>query len=254
MPRAKLSNVSFKQLIAELERRKGRLADLLARREAIRKAVAEHDAINREIEELQTFGLSADVEQTPVVLVRRGRPPGKRGPKPGRKPGAKRATGKPLAEYMRETLAAASKGLSIREIEAKVLAAGYPTRADSLYKPITAVLGKGGFKKVSRGVYALKGATAALAKAAAVAAKAKAPAAPKAKRGRKRGQFTQTAEQFVTDFLNTGGPMTSTAINAAWKKAGRAGDANVTLSKMTKAKKLKREKLKEGKGSTYTAA
>jgi hypothetical protein len=248
MPRAKLSNVSLKQLVGELKRRQARLALLLAQREAIRKAIAEHDAIDREIRELQAMGLSSDVEQAPMVTARRGRPPGKPGRKPGRKAKVGRAAGKPLAEYVKAVLAKAGKGLKVREIEAKVLAAGFPTKAKTIYTQIMKVVAKG-FKKVSRGVYAMKAGVAAAK--AAVAASAK--GAPKAKRGRKRGKFSQTAEQFVTGLLKAG-PMTSTAINAAWKNAGRGGDANVTLSKMTKAKRLKREKLKEGKGSTYTVA
>jgi len=42
-----------------------------------------------------------------------------------------------------------------------------------------------------------------------------------------------------------------TEINAAWKKEGRKGTAAVSLSKMTKAKKLNRMKLKGQRGSQY---
>lgn len=236
MPRAKLSNVSLKQLVAELARRRAKLASLIAQR----------DDLNKQIGELEAFPGSEP--EAGAQVTRRGKP----GRKPGRKPGSKvqsaSAAARPLAEYVREVLAKAATGLKVREIEAKVLAAGYPTKAATIYNPVMKVL-SAGFKKVTRGVYALKKGIAAAGKAVA----AKAVAAPR-KTGRTRGQFAMTAEQFVTDLLSTGGPTTSTAINAEWKKSGRAGDANVTLSKMTKAKKLKRVKLKEGRGSTYTVA
>ncbi|MFI5382051.1 MAG: hypothetical protein ACHRHE_22375 [Tepidisphaerales bacterium] len=48
--------------------------------------------------------------------------------------------------------------------------------------------------------------------------------------------------------------MTSVEINAAWKKAGRPGNADNTLSLMVKARKLKRTKLEDGRGSRYSVA
>jgi len=221
MPRAKLSNVSLKQLMAELKKRQAKLADLVAQRDELTEQIAELEAV-------------AGVETAPAK--RRGRPPGKAGKK-----GA-RAAGKPLVEYVRGALAKVRKGLSVKEIEAKVLAAGYPTKAETIYGPIMKVLATG-FKKVERGVYALKKGAAAAVKAAAAPRKA----------GRKRGVFKETAEQFVLG-LAKGGGATSAQVNKKWKAAGRAGTAAVTLSKLTKAGKLKREKLAEGKGSTYTLA
>ena len=248
MPRAKLSNVSLKQLVAELKKRRAKLADLLARREAIRKALAEHEAIESEIKELQSFGLSSDVEQTPMRMVRRGRPPGKAGRKPGRKAKVRKATGKTLADYVTGVLTGVSKGLGVKEIEQKVLAAGYPTRAKTIYNPVMKVLAKG-FKKVSRGVYALKKGAAAVETAAGPA---KAPAA-KGKTKGKRGKFSQTAEQLILGLVKGKGATTAD-LNKAWKAAGRAGKADVSLFKLVKAGKLRRAKLKEGKGSTYTLA
>ena len=234
MPRAKLSNVSLMQLVAELDRRKSRLADLLVQREAISK----------EIQELESLGFVTPSTQVPVAKARRGRPPGKRGPKPA----AKRVTGKRLADYVTEVLAKAGKGLSLKDIEAQVLAAGYPTKAKTIYLQVVKVLAKG-FKKVERGVYALKGATAAVK--AAVAAPAKAPAA-KGEATPKTEQFAQTAEQLILELVKGKGATTG-EINEAWKKAGRSGVASPSLSQMLKAKKLKSEKLGGKKGSRYTA-
>ena len=43
-------------------------------------------------------------------------------------------------------------------------------------------------------------------------------------------------------------------VNAAWVESGRKAKADNTLTLMFKAKKLKRVKLKEGRGSNYTVA
>jgi len=179
-----------------------------------------------------------------------GRPPGKKpGPKP--KVVALAAKGrrkvKPLAEYVHAVLAATEKGLSLKEIEAKVLAAGYPTTAESIYKPIMKVLGKG-FKKVERGVYAVEAAMKAGEKAVKAAM-----AAPKGKTPRKRGVFAVTGAEFIVALLKKGGAATG-EINKKWTAAGRKNTADVLLGKLTKDGKLKREPLKGARGSTYTLA
>ena len=71
--------------------------------------------------------------------------------------------------------------------------------------------------------------------------------------GRKRKSYPVTADQFV-EKLVAGKGATTAEINKAWKQAGRTGRADNTLNKMFKAGKVKREKLKIGKGSTYTVA
>ena len=50
----------------------------------------------------------------------------------------------------------APDGLSVTGIEKAVLAAGFPTKAKTVYDQVAKVLAKGGFKKISRGVYVLK--------------------------------------------------------------------------------------------------
>ena len=47
---------------------------------------------------------------------------------------------------------------------------------------------------------------------------------------------------------------TTDEINQQWKSEGRGGNADTTLSQLTKQKKLKREKIKGEKGSRYKAA
>jgi DNA-binding transcriptional regulator YiaG len=73
--------------------------------------------------------------------------------------------------------------------------------------------------------------------------------------GRRRGvRGGPTAEQFVLSLLGSRKATTSGEINAAWRKAGRLGKADNTLSLMVKARKLKRARLKDERGSRYSAA
>jgi hypothetical protein len=227
MPRAKLSNVSLKQLVAELERRKARLAALIAQR----------DAMSKEIEELQSLAGVGTVAAVPEA-------PARRGPQPGRKRRAKRATGKPLAQYVSEALAAAKKGLRITEMEKSVLAAGYPTKAKSLYKAIGNLLAKGGFKRVAKGIYVLKGRPGRPKKVAR---------AISSLRKGKRGTFSETSEEFVLGLVKGKGATTH-EINKAWLDVGRGAIASPTLSNLFKARKIKREPLKDEKGFLYTLA
>ncbi len=153
MPKAALKNVSLKQLVAELNKRKAKLATLIRQR----------DSLDAQIKALEGLDAPADAPKTTK----------------GKK-ASKRATGKPLAEYVHAVLAATERGLTLKEIEAKVLAAGYPTTAESIYKPIMAVLSKG-FKKVRRGVYAVEAGAKAGMKAAQAAMATK-PVKAKAKK------------------------------------------------------------------------
>jgi hypothetical protein len=228
MARPKLSIVSTASLQAELQRRIAKLGDLVAQR----------DALDKQIAELQ--GMAGQAAAPKV-----GKKPGR---KPGRKPKAVRAGSKPLAEYVKEALAAAPKGMGIKDIEAAVFAAKYPTRAKTLYTQVVKVLAKIGAKKVGRGVYSLRGKPGRKP-----AAKTPASAAPAAKTPRKRRTYDQTADQFVLGLVQGKGATTA-AINQAWKAAKRVGRADNTLNKMVKGGKLKREKLAVGKGSTYTVA
>jgi DNA-binding transcriptional regulator YiaG len=60
-----------------------------------------------------------------------------------------------------------------------------------------------------------------------------------------------TAQAFVFGLLRGRKVLTSAEINAAWKKAGRAANADNTLSLMVKGRKLKRSTLKGQRGSAY---
>ena len=80
-----------------------------------------------------------------------------------------------------------------------------------------------------------------------------ATAAVAPKKRRKRGHFAQTAQEFVLGLVKSKS-MTTAQVNAAWKEAGRGATANTTLSTLVKAKKIKKNKVKGIKGSSYTAA
>jgi hypothetical protein len=109
------------------------------------------------------------------------------------------------------------------------------------------LLGKGGFRRVAKGVYALKRGAAKAVKTAVKAAKAVGG------RKAKRGKFAQTSEQFVLGLVKGKGATTH-EISKAWSEAGRGGVAAPTLSNLFKAGKIKREPLKGKKGFNYTQA
>ena len=85
------------------------------------------------------------------------------------------------------------------------------------------------------------------------ATKAKAPAKP-VRRRRKRGMFKQTAEQFVLSLFSGGAIKTTAELAAAWNQAGRGGKVDNSLTKLVKAKTLKRRKIRGKKGSKYRLA
>ncbi len=77
--------------------------------------------------------------------------------------------------------------------------------------------------------------------------------APTIKR-RKPGKFKQSADQLILSLLQKRKQTTTTDVNTAWKKDGRAGNANVNLSKLVKAKKIKRTTLKGQNKSLFSLA
>jgi hypothetical protein len=84
--------------------------------------------------------------------------------------------------------------------------------------------------------------------------KSGAVAKAKGTKKRKRGKFKQTAENYILGLLKGGKGLTTAQINARWKKVGRGGGSNVTLSKMVKDKQIKRTSKKGVRGSTYSIA
>jgi hypothetical protein len=70
---------------------------------------------------------------------------------------------------------------------------------------------------------------------------------------KKRGHFKQNASQFILGLVKKA-PKTTSQIGKKWKAAGRGGKADNALTKLVKDGMVKREKLAEGQGSTYTLA
>ena len=77
----------------------------------------------------------------------------------------------------------------------------------------------------------------------------------KKKAGRpRRSRFGQTAEELVLAFVKSNPRTSAGQVNSHWKKQERGGTANNALTKLTKAKKLKRVKVKGERGSRYVVA
>jgi DNA-binding transcriptional regulator YiaG len=68
---------------------------------------------------------------------------------------------------------------------------------------------------------------------------------------RPRGKLGQTAKEFILSLFKGRKVLKSSEINATWKNAKRAANADNTLSLMVKAKQLKRTKVKGERGSEY---
>lgn len=110
MPRARLSNVSLKQLVAELDRRKRKLASLVVQR----------DAMDKEIAELQAMeGLAPAAAAPAAKKVQRG----------GRR--RQRGTYAKTANEMILGLMGGGKSRSTADINAAWKADGRPGRADT---------------------------------------------------------------------------------------------------------------------------
>ncbi len=60
-----------------------------------------------------------------------------------------------------------------------------------------------------------------------------------------------TAKEFVLSLVRDRKASAGNEINAAWRKSGRPGKADNTLSLMVKAGELKRMKNDAGRGSKY---
>jgi len=71
---------------------------------------------------------------------------------------------------------------------------------------------------------------------------------------RRRRAGGPSAQDFVLALVKGKRGATSKAINDAWRKAGRPGKADNTLSIMVRGQKLKRAKLEGERGSSYQAA
>lgn len=101
---------------------------------------------------------------------------------------------------------------------------------------------------VKRGPGRPKGSGTAAKKAAAP----KAPAAAPKRAG--RGSYKQTAEEYILSLLEGGKKLTTSQVVGQWRQTKRGGKADNTLSKLAKAKKIKRQNIKGSRGSVYSLA
>lgn len=107
--------------------------------------------------------------------------------------------------------------------------------------------------------HALAGVGAALGTATGIGGKRKpgrppaavAATAPSRKKRRRRRSFATTAEESVLGFIKSHKNPTGREIETHWAQEGRGGPAANTLSKLVKDKKVKREPLKDQRGSRY---
>ena len=107
-------------------------------------------------------------------------------------------------------------------------------------------------------ISALLGTGPAVAKAgrkpAAKPSTAAAPAPKPAKGRRQRAKFAVSGEQSILAFIKLNRNPTNKQINANWTQEGRRGSAANLLSKLVKAKQLKRKPLGGKLGSEYSVA
>jgi len=79
-------------------------------------------------------------------------------------------------------------------------------------------------------------------------------AAPVSDRRRTRRKFKVTANELILAFVKERGSATTAEINEHWRRNGRAGKADNTISALVKEGKLKRKKLPGERGSSYSVA
>jgi hypothetical protein len=80
------------------------------------------------------------------------------------------------------------------------------------------------------------------------------PPSTSSREPRRRGKFSQTAEQSVLTFIQSKGNPSTAEINAHWRSEGRKGTANVTLLKLLKETVIRRVADSGVRGSRYIAS
>ena len=135
---------SIEDLRRELRTREAQIGRLESRRQKLLKR------LHRVDREIAAMGGSA-------LPSGNGRRRGRKAKAPVGRPGRRRrATGKPLVEYLKEVLAKHPDGMRAKDIMPAVKKAGYKTHSKDFYGIVAATLRDGdNFKRVSRGVYKL---------------------------------------------------------------------------------------------------
>jgi hypothetical protein len=71
---------------------------------------------------------------------------------------------------------------------------------------------------------------------------------------RTRGKFAVTGDDSILSFIKGKGKATTAEVNDHWSGEGRKGKADNALTRLVKARKLKRSKIKGERGSRYEVA
>ncbi|KPK80794.1 MAG: hypothetical protein AMJ81_11300 [Phycisphaerae bacterium SM23_33] len=148
---------SISELQGELQAKERQLRRLQSRRGRLAKQL---DAMDRRIGMLVGGGPRRRRRRKKVRGVRKARRAVRRRKRAVARPKAarKRATGKPLAAYIRESLAKSANGLSVTQITQAVTSAGYRSHSKDFYGIVAkTLLTNKGFRRVKRGVYKLAG-------------------------------------------------------------------------------------------------
>jgi hypothetical protein len=149
MPR-KSPQLSIQELRRQLAARKAQLTKALAER---KKLAARLAALDRDIAALGGKAPSRRGRKGPKAKPK-ARAGKKKGKAAAKKTVRKRATGRPLVEYIVDVLANAKDGMRIKNVMAAVKKAGYKSLSKDFYGIVAATLRDDKrFAKVSRGVY-----------------------------------------------------------------------------------------------------
>lgn len=151
---------SISELRGELQAKERQLSRLQSQRAKIARQLA---ALDRKVSSLE--GEAAKPKRKQVkrrrkvkkarLVVRRGR---RKKVATKQKAPRQRATGKPLAAYIREALAKAKAGLSVTDAMKAVIAAGYRSHSKDFYAIVAkTLLTNKSFRRVTRGVYKVVG-------------------------------------------------------------------------------------------------
>jgi hypothetical protein len=136
---------SIQDLRNELQKKERQLDKLLKQRE---KIVGQLDDIDAQIQKLGGEGLATPGRRGSMASMR------------GRKRGvrARRATGRPLGEYVKQVLAESKEPMRVKDIVVAVQDAGYRSSSKDFYGIVAAALRETeGVKRVGRGQYTLAG-------------------------------------------------------------------------------------------------
>lgn len=138
---------TIEDLRRELQVRERQLGKLQTKRDRL---LIQLNRIDRQI-----AGMGGEVVAAPKV--RRGRPAGRPAAADGRRGRRRRATGRPLTEFIRDVLAKASEGMRAKDIAEQVQKGGYKSHSKDFYGIVAATLrDTKNFKRLSRGIYKLK--------------------------------------------------------------------------------------------------